>query len=57
MLDFADFVAVNKSDKRGAADAARYVAKQMQRNWLDLICPSLTCLFIRASPLNSVMTD
>ena len=32
MLDFADFVAVNKSDKRGAADAARYVAKQMQRN-------------------------
>ena len=32
MLDFADLVALNKSDKRGAKDAARYVAKQVQRN-------------------------
>ena len=32
MLDFADLVALNKSDKRGAEDAARYVAKQVQRN-------------------------
>ncbi len=32
MLDFADVVALNKADKRGAEDAARYVAKQMQRN-------------------------
>jgi isobutyryl-CoA mutase len=32
MLDFADVVALNKSDKRGAEDAQRYVAKQMQRN-------------------------
>ena len=32
MLDFADVVAINKSDKRGADDARRYVAKQMQRN-------------------------
>ncbi|MCB9542932.1 MAG: methylmalonyl-CoA mutase family protein, partial [Myxococcales bacterium] len=32
MLDFADVVALNKADKRGAADAKRYVQKQMQRN-------------------------
>src|SRR5438105_3351450 len=32
MLDFADFVAINKFDRRGGADALRDVAKQMQRN-------------------------
>ncbi|MCB9529565.1 MAG: cobalamin B12-binding domain-containing protein [Myxococcales bacterium] len=32
MLDFADVVALNKADKRGATDAKRYVQKQMQRN-------------------------
>ncbi len=32
MLDFADFVAINKFDRRGAADALRDVAKQLQRN-------------------------
>ena len=32
MLDFADVIAINKSDKRGAEDARRYVAKQVQRN-------------------------
>ncbi len=32
MLDFADLVAVNKSDKRGAQDALRDVKKQYQRN-------------------------
>jgi len=32
MLDFADVVALNKADKRGSEDAARYVAKQVQRN-------------------------
>ncbi len=32
MLDFADIVAINKSDKRGAADAIRDVKKQYQRN-------------------------
>lgn len=32
MLDFADFVAINKSDKRGAQDALRDVKKQYQRN-------------------------
>ncbi|MEX3956435.1 fused isobutyryl-CoA mutase/GTPase IcmF [Trinickia sp. EG282A] len=32
MLDFADFVAINKFDRSGAADALRDVAKQVQRN-------------------------
>ncbi|MBT8190455.1 MAG: methylmalonyl-CoA mutase family protein, partial [Bacteroidia bacterium] len=32
MLDFADIVAINKFDKRGALDALRDVKKQYQRN-------------------------
>src|SRR5437867_6651602 len=32
MLDFAELVAINKFDRRGAADALRDVAKQVQRN-------------------------
>ncbi len=32
MLDFADVIAINKADKRGADDALRYVRKQVQRN-------------------------
>ena len=32
MLDFADFVAINKFDRRGAEDALRDVRKQFQRN-------------------------
>lgn len=34
MLDFADLVAINKSDKRGSQDALRDVRKQYQRNHL-----------------------
>ncbi len=32
MLDFADFVAINKCDRKGAEDALRDVRKQYQRN-------------------------
>jgi methylmalonyl-CoA mutase len=32
MLDFADFVAINKFDRKGADDALRDVRKQYQRN-------------------------
>jgi methylmalonyl-CoA mutase len=32
MLDFAQLVAINKFDRRGAADALRDVSKQVQRN-------------------------
>lgn len=38
MLDFADIIAINKFDKRGAQDALRDVKKQYQRNhqrWHD----------------------
>jgi methylmalonyl-CoA mutase len=35
MLDFANFVAINKFDRKGAADALRDVAKQVQRNQGD----------------------
>lgn len=35
MLDFADVVAINKFDRKGAADALRDVAKQVQRNRED----------------------
>jgi methylmalonyl-CoA mutase len=32
MLDFADFIAINKFDRSGAQDALREVCKQVQRN-------------------------
>ena len=32
MLDYADLIAINKADKRGAEDALRDVKKQVQRN-------------------------
>src|SRR5207237_6741304 len=32
MLDFAEFIAINKFDRKGAADALRDVSKQVQRN-------------------------
>jgi len=32
MLDFAEFVAINKFDRKGASDALRDVCKQVQRN-------------------------
>jgi isobutyryl-CoA mutase len=32
MLDFAEFVAINKFDRKGAPDAQRDVSKQVQRN-------------------------
>ncbi|NBX96518.1 MAG: methylmalonyl-CoA mutase, partial [Betaproteobacteria bacterium] len=32
MLDFAEFVAINKFDRKGSMDALRDVAKQVQRN-------------------------
>ncbi|MFL9963268.1 methylmalonyl-CoA mutase family protein [Paraburkholderia sediminicola] len=35
MLDFAGFVAINKFDRKGAPDALRDVAKQVQRNRAD----------------------
>jgi methylmalonyl-CoA mutase len=39
MLDFADVVAINKSDRRGADDALRDVRKQVRRNHLTFDIP------------------
>ncbi|RZF27605.1 methylmalonyl-CoA mutase [Paraburkholderia sp. UYCP14C] len=39
MLDFASFVAINKFDRKGAQDALRDVAKQVQRNRADFTTP------------------
>ena len=54
MLDFADVIAINKSDKRGAADALRDVKKQFIRNhkrWDDEP-DSLPVFATRASQFN-----
>ena len=54
MLDFADVIAINKSDKRGAADALRDVKKQFVRNhkrWDDEP-DSLPVFATRASQFN-----
>ena len=52
MLDFADVVAINKADKRGADDALKYVRKQMQRNREDFArsvdeMPAFLCMASR----------
>ena len=39
MLDFADVVAINKSDRRGADDALRDVRKQVRRNHVAFDVP------------------
>jgi len=39
MLDYADFVAINKFDRTGAHDALREVSKQVQRNRGDFAKP------------------
>ncbi len=40
MLDFADVVAINKFDRKGAEDALRDVRKQVQRNREDFTKPT-----------------
>lgn len=42
MLDFADLIAINKSDKQGAEDALRDVKKQYRRNRLAFDVPEDT---------------
>ncbi len=56
MLDFADVIAINKSDKRGAADALRDVKKQYARNhklW-DQDADNLPVFNTMASQFNDV---
>ena len=54
MLDFADLIAVNKFDKRGALDALRDVKKQYQRNhkFFDLAIDDMPVYGTIASQFN-----
>ncbi|MGV8914058.1 MAG: methylmalonyl-CoA mutase family protein [Kaistella sp.] len=54
MLDYADLVALNKSDKRGALDALQAVKKQYQRNHLffDQDIDSMPVYATKASQFN-----
>ncbi|MGV3685856.1 MAG: methylmalonyl-CoA mutase family protein [Daejeonella sp.] len=56
MLDFADLVAINKFDKRGALDAIRDVRKQFKRNHnlFDATDDSLPVIGTMASQFNDV---
>jgi methylmalonyl-CoA mutase len=54
MLDFADFVAINKFDRKGAEDALRDVRKQYQRNheWFTQSPQSMPVFGTMASRFN-----
>ena len=54
MLDYADLVALNKSDKRGALDALQAVRKQFQRNhqYFDQPLDAMPVFSTKASQFN-----
>src|SRR5450756_784454 len=54
MLDFADFVAINKFDRKGSEDALRDVRKQYQRNheWFTQSPDSMPVFGTMASRFN-----
>ncbi|RQP14858.1 MAG: cobalamin-binding protein [Chryseobacterium sp.] len=58
MLDYADLVALNKSDKRGALDALQAVRKQFQRNHLlwESKLDEMPVFATKASQFNDVGT-
>jgi methylmalonyl-CoA mutase len=53
MLDFADVVAINKFDKRGALDAVRDVKKQYKRNHQLWDATTTRCPWWAPSPASS----
>ena len=59
MIDFADFIAINKFDKRGAADALKAVAKQYKRSRLlwDTTDEELPVVGTIASQFNDTGVD
>ena len=59
MLDYADVVAINKSDRRGAADALRDVRKQVRRNHVefDIADEDLSVVGTIASSFNDAGTQ
>ena len=56
MLDFAEFVAINKFDRKGALDALRDVAKQVQRNKEAFKTPTKRCRSSAPWPAASTTT-
>ncbi|WP_438826606.1 methylmalonyl-CoA mutase family protein [Riemerella columbina] len=58
MLDFADLIALNKSDKRGAQDALNAVRKQYQRNHLlwEQSLEAMPVFATKASQFNDIGT-
>jgi len=56
MLDFADFVAINKFDRKGAEDALRDVRKQYQRNRAQFQQSAMPCRYSAPSPRASTTT-
>lgn len=58
MLDFADLIALNKSDKRGALDALNAVRKQYQRNHLlwEQSLEEMPVFATKASQFNDIGT-
>ena len=58
MLDYADMIAINKSDRKGAEDALRDVKKQYQRNRLLFSTPveEMPVYMTTASRFNDVGT-
>ena len=56
MLDYADLVALNKSDKRGALDALQAVRKQFQRNHLLWESPLDDMPVLQLKHLSSMIT-
>ena len=57
MLDFADFVVLNKFEKRGAEDALRDVRKQWRRNHPERceLADDAKCRCSRPSPAGSTI--
>ena len=50
MLDFADFVAINKFERRGAEDALRDVGRQLERNREEFGATGRRCRCSARSP-------
>jgi putative protein kinase ArgK-like GTPase of G3E family len=57
MLDYADLVALNKSDKRGALDALQAVRKQFQRNHFYGKAHWMICRYMQQKHLSSMIME
>ena len=53
MIDYADFIVLNKFEKRGAQDAMRDIQKQWRRSRNEFQIPDAKFQFTRPSPVSS----